>query len=323
MADEGDQLIVSHWGYNMEALEKNLINPFMEEYGIEVVYEVGNNSERLAKVESRKGDPVVDVIHISSHFPFQAKDLGLLQPIDVSKLESYDEIYEWAQDPVGDHYCVAYAVSHAGIIYRTDLVDPAPTSWADLWRDDLAGHITFPDLPTTFGPGQFYMWSMANGGSADDPEPGWEVLPQLAANAVTTYKRSSEMVTLVQEEEVWMGTYGSFALGNHFGTGHPLEIAIPEEGVLASLSNVCIIAGTDNPEMAHKWIDFVLSHDAQKNIALDLIDSPTNKTVELPEDIAKLTTYGPMLDNMLIPDSAYLFSVAEEWQERWNEIMLK
>jgi putative spermidine/putrescine transport system substrate-binding protein len=323
MADEGDEFVISFWGYNMESLEEIYLNTFSEMYDIEVVVETGNNSERLAKVESRKGNPTVDVIHMSSNFPFRAAELGLVETIDVSKLENYDELYEWAQDPQGGNVCIGYAVSSGPIIYRTDLVDPPPTSWNDLLRDDLAGNVAFPDLPTTFGPSTIIMLALANGGSIDDLEPGWAALPQLAENAVTTFKRNSELVTLVQEEEVYLSPYGSFAIGNLMDTGHPLEIAIPEEGVPASLSQLCIVAGTDNPELAHKYINLLTSHDVQKAIAEAFIDSPTNTSVELSDEVGSKSTYGDLIDVLVFPDYAYLETVMEEWQERWNEIMLK
>ena len=151
----GEELTISHWGYNMEDIEEAYLNSFMEEYGVTLVHELGNNADRLAKIEARAGDPVVDVVQLSLDFAIRAKKLGLLQPIDVSKLSSYDELYDWAKDMAGDDYCIGYGVSSGPLIYRTDLVDPPPTSWNDLLREDLAGHISFPDLPTAFGMAAF------------------------------------------------------------------------------------------------------------------------------------------------------------------------
>ena len=58
--------------------------------------------------------------------------------------------------------------------------------------------------------------------------------------------------------------------------------------------------------------------------ALDLVDSPTNMNVEVPEDIAQLLTYGEeTIDSLIFMDQEALNELLDEWLERWNEIMLQ
>ncbi len=101
-------------------------------YNAKIVYETGNNSERLTKLSARGDSPQVDVIHLAGSFTFEAAQQGLLEPIDPSKLENYDELYDWAQDPLGDNTGISYAISAYPLIYRTDKVSEPITSWADL-----------------------------------------------------------------------------------------------------------------------------------------------------------------------------------------------
>ena len=46
-------LVVSTWGYNQDLLDKNITEPFQDMYDVEIVYETGNNSERLSKLIER------------------------------------------------------------------------------------------------------------------------------------------------------------------------------------------------------------------------------------------------------------------------------
>jgi putative spermidine/putrescine transport system substrate-binding protein len=325
--DEERTLVVSTFGFNMDLIEENITIPFQEMYDATIIYETGNNSDRLARLEELGEDTEVDVVHFAGIFPFRAKAEGLLQPIDPEMLENYAELYEWAQDPLGDNYGIAYAINSHALVYRTDMVEEPITSWADLLREDLTGFVSIPEMSTTFGPATIIMMAAALGGDPEefeDTEIGWEAMPDLADQLVTSYIRSSELVALYQEDEVWASPYSSFARGNLMDTGLPLEFVIPEEGAVGDPITVSITAASDNVELAHAYIDFIISHDVQEAEALQLIDSPTNMTVMLPDDIAALLTYGSdLIESLVFMDQAQLLEVADEWLERWNEVMLQ
>ena len=46
---EPTELVVSTWGFNQDVIDKNLTQPFEEANNVKIVYETGNNSERLTK----------------------------------------------------------------------------------------------------------------------------------------------------------------------------------------------------------------------------------------------------------------------------------
>ena len=181
-----------------------------------------------------------------------------------------------------------------------------------------------PDLATTNGPATIVMLATALGGDIDNTEAAWEKLPELADQLVTTYRRSSELTTLMQEDEVWVAPYSSFAIGNLMGTGHPLEMVIPAEGLPAAPSVVSIVAGSEKVDLAHKYIDFLISQQVQSAMAEDLVDSPTNKEVTVSDEVAPLLTYGEeMMGSLIFLDQEKLNGFQDEWLERWNEVMLQ
>jgi putative spermidine/putrescine transport system substrate-binding protein len=327
-SQDKETLIVSTFGFNLDVIEQNIKIPFEEMYDVEIIYDTGNNSDRLAQLAELGENSEVDVIHLAGIFPHRAKALELFQAIDPELLESYDELYEWAQDPLGDSMGVAYAINSHALAYRSDLIEDPITSWNDLLREDLTGFVSVPDMSTTFGPATIIMMGYAAGGDPEDfedyTEKGWEQMPALVDQIVTGYIRSSELVALYQEEEVWASPYSSFARGNLINTELPIEFVIPEEGAVGDPITVSITAASDNVELAHKYIDFIISHDVQLQEATDLIDSPTNMTVEVPEEQAALLTYGDeLLGSLVFMDQTALVDVIDEWLERWNEIMLQ
>ncbi len=333
-AQDTQTLIVSIWGFNLDVLEENVFAPFEEMHNVDIVLDTGNNSDRLARLQAEGENTDIDVVHFATQFTHIASQADLLQPYNPDNLENLDELYDWAKDPLGNQAGVGYTVNSLSLIYRSDLVEAEVTSWADLLRDDVAGFVSIPEMSTTFGPAALIMidraLAMAEMDEGEAPEEinydadlAWEALPMLADNLVTTYIRSSELTTLVQEEEVWVAPYASFAIGNLINTGHELTTVVPDEGVVGQTNMISITAATDQVDLAHAYIDWFISHDVQEAEALDLIDSPVNATVELPEDICALLTCGDMLDTMIVLDQAEVSERLEDWLERWNEVMLR
>ncbi len=334
IAQDAQTLTVSIWGFNLDVLEENVFAPFEEMHNVEIVLDTGNNSDRLARLQAEGENSSIDVVHFATQFTYIADQAGLLQPYDADSLENLDELYDWAQDPLGNQAGVGYTVNSLSLIYRSDLIEAEVTSWADLLRDDVAGFVSIPEMSTTFGPAALIMIDRALAMQAleegeelgdinYDADLAWEALPQLADNLVTTYIRSSELTTLVQEEEVRVAPYASFAIGNLINTGHDLTTVVPAEGAVGQTNMISITAATDKVDLAHAYIDWFISHDVQEAEALDLIDSPVNATVELPEDICALLTCGEILDTMTVLDQAEVSDRLEDWLERWNEVMVR
>ena len=334
VAQDTQTLTVSIWGFNLDVLEENVFAPFEEMHNVDIVLDTGNNSDRLARLQAEGENTDIDVVHFATQFTYLASQEDLLQPYSPDMLENLDEVYDWAQDPLGNLAGVGYTVNSLSLIYRSDLVEAEITSWADLLRDDVAGFVSIPEMSTTFGPAALIMidraLAMQEMDEGEEPaeinydaDLAWEALPQLADNLVTTYIRSSALTTLVQEEEVWVAPYASFAIGNLINTGHDLTPVIPDEGAVGQTNMISLTAATDQVELAHAYIDWFISHDVQLAEALDLIDSPVNATVELPEDTCALLTCGEMLDTMIVLDQAQVSARLEDWLERWNEVMVR
>ena len=317
-------LTVSTWGFNMDLLDKNITRPFEQKYNVKVVYETGNNADRLTKLVARKANPNIDVVHFAGNFTYKAIQEGVLAPYEPARLPSLAELYDWARDPLGNRYGVGYAVSAYGLFYRTDKVTTPVTSWKDLWRSDLKGYVTLPDISTTNGPATVMMLARAWGGGMENTEPAWQRLKDLAGSLVTTYRRSSELITLVQQGEVWVGAYPSFSWGSLLDTKVPLTAVLPKEGLTGFQSVVSVVKGAKNVDLAHKYIEFIISEQVQRAEAIDLVDSPTNRRVVVPVEIAQKLTYGEdVIKSLIFMDEEKVDKVLEDWVKRWNQAMAR
>ncbi len=324
-----DKLVVSTWGFNSDLLQKNIAQAFEKQYGIKIVFDFGNNSARLTRLEANKGHPVDDVVTFFPTYAYMAQQKGLLQPLHPENIPNIADIVAWAQDPLGGHYGVGYTIQVYKLAYRTDKITPPVTSWRDFWRPELKGKIIFPGMNTSYGPATLIMCAKAWGGSEKNLEVGWEKIKELVDSGalLTTYTRSSQAISLFQEGEVWLAPIASFAWPSLKKTGLPLAWVTPKsaywEPLVASVNILSVVKGTKNTYWAEKFINFWLSQSVQKQQALDLVDAPANTKVKLPADIASDFGLDEDIAHAFFINPGFVVQNLENWLSRWNEMIAK
>ena len=318
-AAQAETLVVSWWGYNGDKLDANIIQPFKEMCGCDVEFETGNNADRLGKLAARGGKGV-DVIFLTDAYSQLGIEQGVFQKIDGSKLSNLDQIYPVARDPQGG-YGPAYTVGRIGIVYDADTVKPL-TSWNDLWREDLAGKVSLPNITTTAGP-MFVVQAGKKAGvdAYEDADAAFAEIEKIKPNVVKNYNTGSEMVNLASTGEISVTMTQDFTLRSLKEAVPGMTWAKLEDGDIAVLNTLNIPTGAANVDLAYKFIDFVLSKEVQQKEAEQGVDAPINMTVELTEDQAKNWTYGQeAIDALNTMDYAKMNAAKTDWIDRWNEI---
>lgn len=316
---QAETLVVSWWGYNGDKLNANLIEPFKEICGCDVEFETGNNADRLGKLTARGGKGV-DVIFLTDAYSQIGIEDGVFQKIDRSRLENIDEIYEIARDPQGG-YGPAYTVGRIGIVYDSAKVEPI-TKWEDLWREDLAGMISLPNITTTAGP----MFVVQAGEKAgvnpyEDTDATFAEIEKIEPNVVKNYNTGSEMVNLASTGEIAVTMTQDFTLNSLKEAVPTMTWAELEDGDIAVLNTLNIPTGAENVDLAYQFIDFVLSQEVQQKEAEQGVDAPINMNVELTEEQAANWTYGQdEIDALNTMDYAKMNAAKSDWIDRWNEI---
>lgn len=317
-----ETLTISVYSFAQDAYKEALYDPFEEICNCELVIETGNSVERMAKIEANAANPVIDMAVISSHDALSLAQKGLLQPIDTSKISSFDRLYPAAQDPIGDNMAVGYTFYASSIVYREDLVDIK--SWGDLLGADLAGNVSLPNITGTQGPLTLMMLDKAAGGDASDFSSTISAIGAKADDIVTFYSRSSELAQLMNQEEVIAAPVGRFAWSRFKSSPLPFAWADPVEGQAGGMNVMLMTKGNGNEELAYKLMDYWLSTEVQTRIAEALIDSPANMDVKVSDEVAESLTFGADLINSLnILPAAEIIANRDAWVEQWNTEVIK
>ncbi|ARQ59723.1 ABC transporter substrate-binding protein [Rhizobium sophoriradicis] len=311
-------LTISAYAFAQDDFKALVYEPFEAQCGCKLVVETGNSVERLAKMEANKASPVVDLAAVSMADALAAARAGLIDKVDSAKLSNFGKLYDIAKDPNGDGMSVGYTFYATSIAYRSDKMKI--DSWADLLKPEYVGHVAFPNVTTNQGPPALYMLGLALGKDTPDLKGPIEALGEKKDDIVTFYEKSSQLVQLMQQEEIWAAPIGRFSWAGFTKLDVPVAWATPKEGQTGGMNVLVVTKGSNNQDLALQFIDFWLSTETQTKLAEKLIDSPANREVKLSEAAANNLTYGEDTAKSLklIPSAVALDNRAG-WLKTWND----
>jgi len=316
-AQAEETLTISVYSFAQDEFNEIVYKPFEEMCGCKLVVETGNSVERLAKMEANKENPVIDMAVMSMAHAMSASRKGLIDKIDTAKLSNYDKLYDIAKDPNGDGMTVGYTFYATSIVYRSDKMKIE--SWGDLLKDDIVSHIAFPNVTTNQGPPALYMLGQALGTDAPDLKKPIQAVGENADKIVTFYVKSSQLVQLMRQEEIWAAPVGRFSWAPFTKLGLPIAWATPKEGQTGGLNVMVVTKGSKNRDLALKFMDFWLSTEIQTKLAEALVDSPANAEVKVSEEVANNITYGEdTAKNLKLIPSAVALDNRDAWLAEWN-----
>lgn len=314
---EEKTLTISVYAFAQDEYKEIVYTPFEQKCGCKLVVETGNSVERLAKMETNKANPVVDMAVVSMADALQASRAGLIDKIDTAKIANFNKLYDIAKDPNGDGMSIGYTFYATSIVYRTDKMKI--DSWADLLKPEYASHVAFPNISTNQGPPALYMLGKAMGKDSPDLKAPIEALGEKKDDIVTFYVKSSQLVQLMQQEEIWAAPIGRFSWSPFTKLNLPLGWATPKEGQTGGMNVMVLTKGSKHQDLALQFMDFWLSTEVQTKLAEKLVDSPANKEVKVSDSVANNITYGEdTAKSLKLIPSAVALDNREAWLKAWN-----
>ena len=247
----------------------------------------------------------VDLIMVSDAPTFESlKANDLLQPYDSPEL---DNIYTEFVDP--EHYYYGTFPAAMGIVYNTNLVTEAPTSWLDLLSEDAKANTVMPN-PLYSGTAANALMELTRAEGL-----GWDYYQGLYDNEVMVVNGNGGVINSVAAGE---NAYGIVCDSNALAaaaSGSPLAFVYPKEGVPATADHIGITTATDNLTTAQAFLDFMLSEDVQ-TLGRELIGkAPIRKGMENPDGSLAVE------DRVnLVTDAKVLFEAREQEKEQFSEM---
>jgi putative spermidine/putrescine transport system substrate-binding protein len=246
-----------------------VIAAFKKKYPEITVNELNPDASSADEVEAikankdNKGPQAPDVVDVGLAFGPQMKAEGLLQPYKVS---TWDEIPDNIKDAEGYWYGDYYGVM--SFLVNKDLVANTPKDWADLLKPEYAGQVALAGDPRASNQAILGVLAagMATGAAAgkDAGEAGLKYFAELnkAGNFVPVIGKAG---TLAQGSTpiVIMWDYNALAARDTLAGNPPVEVVVPDKGVLAGVYVQGISAYAPHPNAAKLWMEHLYSDEGQ------------------------------------------------------------
>src|SRR5690606_33933343 len=111
----------------------------------------------------------VDVIHADMAWAFRGEAQNAFEKLDPEIVTNLSALYPKARF---SEYGVITNFGQYGIAYNPEEVNPAPTSWNDLWKPEYQGAVTTAGFDAA-NIELLVLMAKLNGGSEDNIDPGF------------------------------------------------------------------------------------------------------------------------------------------------------
>ncbi|MFC4270330.1 extracellular solute-binding protein [Sneathiella chungangensis] len=304
-------------------LAKYVTDPFTEKTGIVAkVAEVPNTAGTVRSPNASQYN-VVTVTYFES---IAMADLDLLEEFEDSELPGVQNLPPElvVRNSAGKIVGIPTSFGYLGIAFRNDMATAADfASWNNLADPKWKGKLSIT-RPIYAAPYDLTMFAHANGGDANNVEPGMATLKGLIANSLTTYTSLAHMNTLLGRGEVIAVPYYSTRIWQMRRDGVTnLDIVIPKEGALMLPYAAVVPKGSSNRADTITYLEWLISAHSQKAMALATGSLPTNTTVILPPEFEQSIgmPMKELLAKMYVPDWKVVVANREERVDAVEQIM--
>lgn len=318
-SNKKEKLVISTWGLGMDKLTEDIYKPFEEENNCEIVVDSGSTAERYEKLKSNPNYEA-DVVELSELYSSRALVDNLFEKLDYSKIENVEFLIDQAKEKTSNGEGPAFTTNGIMVLYNPKLIkEGSITKWEDLWKEEFKNQIAIPALSSTFGPAILYMTADVCGVDIKENEDlVFDKLNELKENVVTTYSKGSELVNLMQNEEVSIAIVGDFTYPSIKNVISDIISVYPDNLTYLNFNTININKNSKNKELAYKFINYRISKEVADRTSKSLNEAPVNKNVELSEELSKYMTYGDIVKNAKTIDFAFVNERLSNWLDKFN-----
>ena len=245
-----------------EYIPDDIINCFEEAYGVTVNHDTfASQSEQLAKLE--RGASGYDIVQPSDDMVQLMVEKDLFAELDKSQLSVMSNFNPAFLNPAFDpdnKYSLPYQGGSTGIVYNTETVKTPPTSYADLWNAEYAGHIIAVDDSRTMI--TITLLSLGYDANSTDPAQLDEAkakLKELTAN-IRIFDSDSPKTALISGEAD-LGIIWSTEAFTTVIEKPAFAYVYPSEGVILWQDNFAVMKDAPHADAAYAWLNYLNQAD--------------------------------------------------------------
>jgi putative spermidine/putrescine transport system substrate-binding protein len=291
-----------------------------------------------------------DVISASGDASLRLIAAGDVAPVNTSLVQNYPDVTGFLKDrPWNSVNGQMYGVPHGWganlLMYRTDVVNPAPTSWAAVFTDagKYQGKVTAYDSPIYIADAALFLMKTKPELNIKNPYALDEAQFKAAVDLLKAQKPNiseywSDYLKEVQSFKSGnsvIGTTWQVIVNTAVAEKAPVKAVLPSEGATGWSDTWMVAAKSKRPNCAYQWLNHIVSPEANAQVAEYFGEAPANaKACELTTDKSFCETYHA--DDKAYADQIWYWSTPVEqcldgrtdvkctdyaaWTRAWTEI---
>ncbi len=292
LGDNEDSLSVLAWpGYAEDGTSDpsaDWVTPFEDATGCQVDVKVFGTSDEAVNLMS---SGQYDVVSASGDASLRLIASGAVAPVNTDLIPNYADVWDFLKDrpwnSVDDQmYGVPHGYGANLLMYNTEVVTPAPTSWGAVFDDasTYAGKVTSYDSPIYIADAALYLMKTQPDLGIKDPYALDEKQLQAAVDLLKTQRESVGEYWSDYLKQIQAFTNGDSVIGTSWqvivnvaqGEKVPVEAILPEEGATGWSDTWMVGADTEHPNCAYAWMNHIISPEANAAVAEWFGEAPAN-----------------------------------------------
>ena len=297
--------------------KKSFWETYKDKNSVRIVESFDN--ARFTQMQANRDKPNFHVaVFIDVLLPLIARS-GLLVELNPAQIPNLKDVDPRVTLPVG-RLAVPATYGAWGIAWNSKHIKRPITSWSDMMRDDLKGHVSSPNI--TYNSSVYTLEALAalKSGSLRNPDGGMESMYQIRKSGPGLWDQESVAVGWLKTGEIWATPYFS---GNVLAMMKDPDLAdlrfsVPSEGAFAVPLNVTRVKNSTGGAAPEAFIDHMLSVSAQEEWARVGGGRPVNVKAAVPKEVADSV---PTADKLRRVDWEYFAENRTALVDKWNRIV--
>ena len=289
---EGKVNIVAWAGYVEDGSSDpkvNWVKPFETETSCKVNVKVAASSDEMVSL-MKTGD--YDTVSASGDASLRLIASGDVEPVNTALVPNYADIFDALKNqPWNSVKGVAYGIPHGRganlLMYRTDVVKPAPDSWGVVFdaNSPYKGKVTAYDSPIYIADAALYLMktkpdlAIKNPFALDDKQfqAAVDLLKGQRAIVGEYWGDYLKSVQAFKSKDSVVGTTWQVIANLAKADKTPVEAVLPKEGATGWSDTWMIGTKAKNKTCAYKWANYIASPKANAAVAEWFGEAPSNK----------------------------------------------
>jgi putative spermidine/putrescine transport system substrate-binding protein len=281
---EGKLSLIAWEGYT----QPDWVKPFEKQTGCKVTAKYAGSSDEMVTL-MRQGGGQYDMVSASGDASVRLIRGGDVQPMNPKLIPDFKNFIGALKSPAhntvdGVHYGISLQWGPNTLLYNTQKVKPAPTSWSALYNPKYKGQITIPDNAIQIADAALYLSKTQPDLGITDPyelnQKQFDATVALLKTQRPLLKKhwalASDEIDLFKNGDASLGASWPYQTNTLEADKVPVKDLIPKEGATGWADTWMLSSKSKHPNCAYMWTKWVSTPKVQAQQAIYFGETPAN-----------------------------------------------